>query len=141
MPGDQGQARSFGGIQEGEFHFQSLSTILPLICLDEGKTDASSVTQQSGQRSSRLCVNHMSSVSTFPPKLYNEVKEAEGTIDYSIHFLEPLNLLIAHMRYIGDDYEGDMAEIGKSEHTKKWWKVSRSSRSSLLHRASTPQSI
>ena len=49
---------------------------------------------------------------------------ANGDIDYSIHFLEPLNLLIAHMRYIGNDYEGDMAEIGKSEHTKKWWKVS-----------------
>lgn len=45
-------------------------------------------------------------------------------IDYSIHYLEPVNLLIAHMRYIGNDYEGDMAEIGKSEHTKKWWKVS-----------------
>jgi hypothetical protein len=27
------------------------------------------------------------------------------------------------MRYIGDDYEGDMAQIGKSEATQKWWKV------------------
>lgn len=52
--------------------------------------------------------------------------EAES-IDYSIHYLEPVNLLIAHMRYIGTDYEGDMAEIGKSEHTKKWWKVSHCS--------------
>lgn len=27
------------------------------------------------------------------------------------------------MRYIGTDYEKDMAEIGKSEATKRWWKV------------------
>ena len=44
--------------------------------------------------------------------------------DYSIHLLEQEHLLIAHMRYIGDDYEGDMAQIGKSEATQKWWKVS-----------------
>lgn len=44
--------------------------------------------------------------------------------DYSIHYLEPVNLLIAHMRYIGNDYEKDMAEIGKSEATRRWWKVS-----------------
>ena len=44
-------------------------------------------------------------------------------IDYSIHFLEQEHLLIAHMRYIGDDYEGDMAQIGKSEATQKWWKA------------------
>jgi len=43
--------------------------------------------------------------------------------DYSIHFLEQEHLLIAHMRYIGNDYEGDMAQIGKSEATQKWWKV------------------
>lgn len=44
-------------------------------------------------------------------------------LDYSIHFLEQEHLLIAHMRYIGNDYENDMAEIGKSEATQKWWKV------------------
>jgi len=44
-------------------------------------------------------------------------------VDYSIHFLEQEHLLIAHMRYIGNDYEGDMAQIGKSEATQKWWKV------------------
>lgn len=50
-------------------------------------------------------------------------KGHELTIDYSIHFLEQEHLLIAHMRYIGNDYEGDMAQIGKSEATQKWWKV------------------
>ena len=50
-------------------------------------------------------------------------KVHELMIDYSIHFLEQEHLLIAHMRYIGNDYEGDMAQIGKSEATQKWWKV------------------
>jgi L-rhamnose mutarotase len=27
------------------------------------------------------------------------------------------------MRYIGSNYEQDMAEIGKSEATRKWWKM------------------
>lgn len=45
--------------------------------------------------------------------------------DYSIHYFEPHNLLIAHMRYVGqpEDYEKDMAQIGEDEHTRKWWKV------------------
>lgn len=46
--------------------------------------------------------------------------------DYSIHYFEPHNLLIAHMRYVGapEDFEKDMAQIGEDEHTRKWWKVS-----------------
>jgi hypothetical protein len=27
------------------------------------------------------------------------------------------------MRYIGNDYEGDMAKIAEDENTKRWWKV------------------
>jgi L-rhamnose mutarotase len=47
--------------------------------------------------------------------------------DYSIHFFEPMNLLIAHMRYIGppEDFEKDMAKVGEDETTRKWWKVRR----------------
>lgn len=51
------------------------------------------------------------------------ITKRELIIDYSIHFLEQEHLLIAHMRYIGNDYEGDMAQIGKNEATQKWWKV------------------
>ena len=45
--------------------------------------------------------------------------------DYSIHHFEPLNLLIAHMRYIGpkDEYESKMDEIAADENTQRWWKV------------------
>lgn len=45
-------------------------------------------------------------------------------LDYSIHYLEPHSLLIAHMRYIGSDFDGDMAQIAADENTKRWWKVS-----------------
>jgi len=45
-------------------------------------------------------------------------------VDYSIHYFDKQNLLIAHMRYIGDEYEKDMAAIGEDEHTRRWWKVS-----------------
>lgn len=44
--------------------------------------------------------------------------------DYSIHYFAPLSLLIATMRYIGDDYERDMEGIKESEATRRWWKVS-----------------
>jgi L-rhamnose mutarotase len=46
-------------------------------------------------------------------------------VDYSIHYFEPHNLLIAHMRYIGNDFEKDMEGIKESEATRRWWKVSR----------------
>jgi L-rhamnose mutarotase len=46
------------------------------------------------------------------------------TPDYSIHYFAPLCLLIAHMRYIGDDFDADMASIKESETTRKWWAVS-----------------
>lgn len=45
------------------------------------------------------------------------------TTDYSIHFFEPHNLLIAHMRYIGNDFEKDMEGIKESEATRRWWQV------------------
>lgn len=67
-------------------------------------------------------------------------------LDYSIHYLEPVNLLIAHMRYIGSNYEADMAEIGKSEATQRWWKVSlfppsiSPSRSDMWRRPHEPHS-
>lgn len=43
--------------------------------------------------------------------------------DYSIHYFDKQSLLIAHMRYIGDDFEKDMAGIKESEPTRRWWKV------------------
>ena len=44
--------------------------------------------------------------------------------DYSIHYFEPLSLLIAHMRYVGDDYDADMGIIAADPETHRWWQVS-----------------
>jgi hypothetical protein len=60
-------------------------------------------------------------------------------VDYSIHYFEPHNLLIAHMRYIGNDFEKDMEGIKESEATRRWWKVSRASCTSLKIASSDEQ--
>jgi len=56
-------------------------------------------------------------------------------LDYSINYFEPHNLLIAHMRYVGEpeDFEADMAKIGEDESTRKWWKVSTVVAKHVLH--------
>jgi L-rhamnose mutarotase len=41
-----------------------------------------------------------------------------------VHYFAELNLLIAHMRYIGTDLEADAAGVRESEETRRWWKVS-----------------
>ncbi|KAI0818499.1 rhamnose mutarotase [Irpex lacteus] len=43
--------------------------------------------------------------------------------DYSIHYHKPLQLLIAHFKYIGSDYEKDMAGIASDPETQRWWTV------------------
>lgn len=52
------------------------------------------------------------------------MREYSSTPDYSIHYFEPQHLLIAHMRYIGSDYDKDMAVIAADPETHKWWEVS-----------------
>jgi L-rhamnose mutarotase len=41
--------------------------------------------------------------------------------DYSIFLQE--GMLFSYMEYVGDDYDGDMAEIGRDEVTQEWWKL------------------
>jgi len=50
----------------------------------------------------------------------------QSSPDYSIHYFAPLNLLIAHMRYIGKpgEFEQDMEAIKDDETTRRWWQVS-----------------
>jgi L-rhamnose mutarotase len=46
-------------------------------------------------------------------------------IDYSIHYwpAPDFHLLIANMKYTGDNYEEDMAGIAADPETQRWWKV------------------
>lgn len=54
------------------------------------------------------------------------------TPDYSINFFEPMSLLIAHMRYIGDDFEADMASIKDCPVTRRWWELTDGMQESLV---------
>ncbi|KAF5318163.1 hypothetical protein D9619_012236 [Psilocybe cf. subviscida] len=44
-------------------------------------------------------------------------------VDYSIHYYEPLQLLVAHFKYVGDDYAADMKTISEDAETQRWWKL------------------
>jgi L-rhamnose mutarotase len=83
--------------------------------------------QPFGPKCSPLCVKRMSSVCPlYQDPWHSRQSRVLTRTDYSIHYLAPLNLLIAHMRYIGppENYDKDMAGIAESEDTKRWWKVS-----------------
>lgn len=47
--------------------------------------------------------------------------ERAHIIDYSINHYPPLQLLIATMKYTGNDYEADMALVAKDPETQRWW--------------------
>lgn len=49
--------------------------------------------------------------------------ERAHIVDYSIHHFPELNLLIANFKYIGNDYEKDMASVANDEDTQKWWRL------------------
>jgi L-rhamnose mutarotase len=44
-------------------------------------------------------------------------------VDYSIYYYEPLQLLVAHFKYVGDDYAADMKTIAEDAETQRWWKL------------------
>ncbi|UOH84977.1 hypothetical protein LQV05_001793 [Cryptococcus neoformans] len=54
------------------------------------------------------------------PEVLGALRKAH-VVDYSIHYFAPHNLLIAHMRYIGSDFQKDMDGIKENAATKKWW--------------------
>ncbi|RXK41397.1 hypothetical protein M231_01302 [Tremella mesenterica] len=54
------------------------------------------------------------------PQVLDTLKKA-NIVDYTIHYFAPLSLLIAHLRYLGKDYEADMALIRSDETTRRWW--------------------
>ncbi|ANZ76878.1 BA75_03697T0 [Komagataella pastoris] len=52
--------------------------------------------------------------------------------DYSIFYLEQYNLLIATMKYLGDDYEADCAKMVEEDANLKWWKMTDEMQESLV---------
>ncbi|KAF5379919.1 hypothetical protein D9757_007235 [Collybiopsis confluens] len=47
--------------------------------------------------------------------------ERAHIVDYSINHYPPLQLLIATMKYVGDDYDADMKKVAEDPETQKWW--------------------
>ena len=41
--------------------------------------------------------------------------------NYSIFLID--GMLFSYWEYVGDDYDGDMLEIGRNEVTQDWWKL------------------
>ncbi|WVR03984.1 hypothetical protein IAU60_000983 [Kwoniella sp. DSM 27419] len=73
------------------------------------------------------------------PEVLAALRKAH-VVDYSIHFFEPHHLLIAHMRYIGDDFERDMAGIAENESTKRWWALTDGMQESFVQGATGSES-
>ncbi|GFZ42783.1 hypothetical protein JCM24511_00501 [Saitozyma sp. JCM 24511] len=73
------------------------------------------------------------------PEVLGALRKAH-VVDYSIHYFEPHNLLIAHMRYIGNDFEKDMEGIKKSEATRRWWKMTDGMQESFVPGATGSES-
>jgi len=62
--------------------------------------------------------------------------EQAHIIDYSIHHYPPLQLLIAHFKYTGDDFEGDMKKVAKDPETQRWWELTDGMQESFVEHAS-----
>ena len=61
--------------------------------------------------------------------------ERHHIVDYSIHYYQPLRLLIANFKYVGTDYDADMAGIAADPETQRWWKVTDGMQESLVEGA------
>ena len=52
-------------------------------------------------------------------------------MDYSINYYPPLNLLIAHSKYVGNNFEKDFKAFEEEEETQRWWKLTGKMRETL----------
>jgi hypothetical protein len=44
-------------------------------------------------------------------------------VDYSVNYYPPLNLLIANIKYVGDDFGKDLMAFGENEEVQKFSKL------------------
>lgn len=52
--------------------------------------------------------------------------------DYSIHYSPKFNLLIANMKYLGDDFERDGELMRQEPENKKWWDLTDGMQETLV---------
>ncbi|KAI0029327.1 rhamnose mutarotase [Vararia minispora EC-137] len=61
--------------------------------------------------------------------------ERAHIVDYSIFYHKPLGLLIATMKYVGDDWARDSAINAQDEDTKRWWAMTDGMQESFIEGA------
>ncbi|WP_029041436.1 L-rhamnose mutarotase [Cucumibacter marinus] len=68
------------------------------------------------------------------PDILAKISECNIT-DYSIFLKEPENLLFGVWKYVGDDFEADMAKMAADPRTQEWWDVCMPCQEPLDNRA------
>ncbi|PPR06228.1 hypothetical protein CVT24_000619 [Panaeolus cyanescens] len=58
--------------------------------------------------------------------------QRSNIIDYSIHYAERFDLLIATFKYTGSNYAEDMARIAEDPETRRWWAITDGMQESLV---------
>ena len=56
-------------------------------------------------------------------------------VDYSIFHYKPFNLLIATMKYVGDDWARDSQIARNDADTRRWWELTDGMQESLVEGA------
>jgi len=56
-------------------------------------------------------------------------------VDYSIFYYKPFELLIATMKYVGDDWDRDSKAIAEDAETRRWWALTDGMQESLVEGA------
>jgi L-rhamnose mutarotase len=65
------------------------------------------------------------------PAVLQQIKDC-NLIDYSIFLDEGSTTLFATMKYIGDDYEGDMEKMRANPEVQKWWAMTDNMQETLV---------
>jgi L-rhamnose mutarotase len=58
--------------------------------------------------------------------------EKQNMVDYSIHYDPEHSLLIAHFKYVGNDWEKDSKLGLADEETRRWWKMTDAMQETLV---------
>ncbi|VDC03885.1 unnamed protein product [Peniophora sp. CBMAI 1063] len=61
--------------------------------------------------------------------------ERSHIVDYSIFHYKPMNLLIATMKYVGNDWEKDSQISREDADTRRWWELTDGMQETLVEGA------
>ncbi|CAG9940807.1 unnamed protein product [Clonostachys rosea] len=73
------------------------------------------------------------------PEVLKQIKDC-NIEDYSIFWDDNTGILFATLRYVGNDYEGDMARMAANPKVREWWKMTDGYQTSLVPGAKSSDS-